>query len=78
MVRLLQVQDQWKCILIFWTPLFFLESFSCTIGPFFVMPEGIWGPLDEFAIHVLASLPVGGTAEGEGLGNQNTHYEVKH
>lgn len=43
-----------------------------------MMPEGIWGPLDEFAIHVLASLPVGGTAEGEGLGNQNTHYEVKH
>ena len=30
-----------------------------------MMPEGIWGPLDEFAIHVLASLPVGGRAEGE-------------
>ena len=29
------------------------------------MPEGIWGPLDEFAIHALASLPVGRTAEGE-------------
>lgn len=30
-----------------------------------MMPEGIWGPLDEFAIHALASLPVGRIAEGE-------------
>lgn len=33
--------------------------------PISVMPEGIWGPSDGFAIHALASLPVGGMAEGE-------------
>ena len=65
MVQLLQVQDQWKCILIFWTPSFFLGSFSCAMRPISVMPEGIWGRSNGLAIHTLASLPVSGTAEGE-------------
>lgn len=65
MVWLLQVQDQWKCILIFWTPSFFLGSFSCTMRPISVMPEGIWGPSNGFAIHALASQPVGIIEEGE-------------
>lgn len=29
------------------------------------MPEGIWGLLNRFAIHALASQPDGGMAEGE-------------
>ena len=33
--------------------------------PISVMPEGIRGPFNGFAIHALASQPVGRMAEGE-------------